>query len=121
MNTKSLAIIGLALVSGGPAQRRPEKQEGCAPGRCWKEWNRSRAERSREACRGLGTRYGLQRGITHVNSDEETLPAISPAEPMTWRYHVRPMDNKHPGRLARSRWSGGGIQDQGRSYVGESS
>ena len=93
MNTKSLAIIGLVLVSAVPLSAGP-KNKKVAPRAMLERMESVPCGAKQRGLSGLGTIWASA-GITHVNSDEKLCQQyLLRTDDM--EYHVRPMDNKHP-------------------------
>jgi hypothetical protein len=93
MNTKSLAIIGLVLVSAVPLSAGPKNRK-VAPRAMLERMESVPCGAKQRGLSGLGTIWASA-GITHVNSDEKLCQQyLLRTDDM--EYHVRPMDNKHP-------------------------
>jgi len=93
MNTKSLAIIGMVLVSAVPLSAGP-KNKKVAPRAMLERMESVPCGAKQRGLSGLGTIWASA-GITHVNSDEKLCQQyLLRTDDM--EYHVRPMDNKHP-------------------------
>jgi hypothetical protein len=93
MNIKSLAIIGLVLVSAVPLSAGP-KNKKVAPRAMLERMESVPCGAKQRGLSGLGTIWASA-GITHVNSDEKLCQQyLLRTDDM--EYHVRPMDNKHP-------------------------
>jgi len=93
MNIKSLAIIGLALLSAVPLSAGPKKKK-VAPRAMLETMESVPCGAKQRGLSGLGTIWASA-GITHVNSDEKLCQQyLLRTDDM--EYHVRPTDNKHP-------------------------
>lgn len=93
MNIKSLAIVGLALVSAFPLSAGPKKKK-VAPRAMLEGMESVSCGAKQRGLTGLGTIWGSA-GITHVNSDEKLCQQyLLRTDDM--EYHVRPTDSKHP-------------------------
>jgi len=93
MNIKSLAIIGLALLSAVPLSAGPKKKK-VAPRAMLETMESVPCGAKQRGLSGLGTIWASA-GITHVKSDEKLCQQyLLRTDDM--EYHVRPTDNKHP-------------------------
>jgi hypothetical protein len=96
MNLKSLAIVGLALVSAVPISAGPKKKK-VADRAMLEKMEAVPCGAKQRGLAGLGTIWASA-GITHVNSDEKLCPQyLLRTDEM--EYHVRPTDGKHPAVL----------------------
>jgi hypothetical protein len=93
MNIKSLAIIGLALLSAVPLSAG-EKKKKVAPRAMLERMESVPCGAKQRGLAGLGTIWASA-GITHVNSDEKLCQQyLLRTDDM--EYHVRATDSKHP-------------------------
>src|SRR5258707_11690624 len=93
MNIKSLAIIGLALVSAVPLSAGPKKRK-VAPRAMLERMESVPCGAKQRGLAGLGTIWASA-GITHLNSHEKICQQYL-LRSDDIEYHLPPTDNKHP-------------------------